>query len=236
MISWIYLNNDKTKYQISSEGFVISTMYNGVKGDTRKLRHNHDKDGYCIITLNHKDKKYTRKLHRLVAEAFIPNPDNYPEVNHKNGNKDDNNFSNLEWTTTTKNIHHAMNTNLRYRINSDEYIHEVCMLLEENKLSVPEISEKTGVSTSTIRKILYGQNWKSISSNYDLSKFNKKGYKTIKKVSNKMTDKTVIRICKLLERSVPATKIAKLAKVTPRMVYGIKYRESYTEITKKFNF
>ena len=53
---WIYLNNEQSKYKILSSGFVLSTNYAGT-GETRKLKNSHDKDGYCIITLNHKGKK-----------------------------------------------------------------------------------------------------------------------------------------------------------------------------------
>ena len=61
----------------------------------------------------YKDGKRTVKpIHILVAEAFVPNPENKPEVNHKNGNKHDNNASNLEWVTHKENCEHAWKTGL----------------------------------------------------------------------------------------------------------------------------
>lgn len=71
-----------------------------IKGD-------YDKDGYIRTTMSKDKKKKTKKIHRLVAEAFIPNPNNHPEVNHLDEIKDNNHVSNLEWTTTKGNANHG---------------------------------------------------------------------------------------------------------------------------------
>lgn len=71
-----------------------------------------DKIGYMIVGLNIYNKYKLKKVHRLVAEAFIPNPENKSEVNHKDGNKSNNNVDNLEWTTHQENMKHAYNTGL----------------------------------------------------------------------------------------------------------------------------
>lgn len=67
----------------------------------------YDKDGYIRTTMSKNRKKKTKKLHRLVAEAFIPNPNNYPEVNHLDESKDNNHVNNLEWTTTKGNANYG---------------------------------------------------------------------------------------------------------------------------------
>ena len=62
-----------------------------------------DKDGYLKVCLSKDGKRYVRSVHRLVAEAFIPNPDNLPVINHKNEDKQDNKVENLEWCTVRYN-------------------------------------------------------------------------------------------------------------------------------------
>lgn len=70
------------------------------------------KDGYESIQIFKDSKHHTYKVHRLVAKAFLPNPDNLPEVNHKDGNKCNNTSENLEWCTRGHNIRHAFKNGL----------------------------------------------------------------------------------------------------------------------------
>lgn len=71
--------------------------------------------GYSVINLFKDSKCCPSLLHVLIARHFIPNPGNYPEVNHKNGIKTDNSISNLQWVTYSMNIKHAYDTGLRVK-------------------------------------------------------------------------------------------------------------------------
>lgn len=90
---WSPINGFDGEYEISSFGRVKS-LKSGII-----LRQYEDRGGYLEVHLRKHSKKYHKKIHRLVAEAFLPNPNNYLEVNHKDENKKNNRFDNLEWCT-----------------------------------------------------------------------------------------------------------------------------------------
>lgn len=69
--------------------------------------------GYVAVLLYKNGKQVYRLVHRLLAQTFLSNPTNLPQVNHKDGNKTNNNLNNLEWCTASQNIKHAFETGLR---------------------------------------------------------------------------------------------------------------------------
>lgn len=95
-------------YQISNFGRVKSFRYG--EGKIIKPFIN---NGYYCVGLSRKDDYKKVRVHRLVAKHFIPNPDNKKEVNHIDGNKLNNNVSNLEWSTRSENIKHAFLNGLK---------------------------------------------------------------------------------------------------------------------------
>lgn len=140
-------NRIKSIYLVSENGDVFNTK------SKKYLKHEIDKDGYHRVSLLKKGKRKSAKtlkfnVHRLVAFAFIKNIENKPDVNHIDGDKDNNHYSNLEWCTKYENnIHSWYILNDRHihkgeechqRIFNEELVHKICKLLEQEK-SVSEI-------------------------------------------------------------------------------------------------
>lgn len=102
------------------------------------------------------------KVHRLVAEAFIPNPENKPEVNHKDGNKSNNNWWNLEWCTKSENIKHAHRTGLIKRKGRPKLDNVSLGIVREcivNGFKLSDIARYFRLDPSTISYIKTGSSW-----------------------------------------------------------------------------
>lgn len=148
-------------YTITDKGEVIS--YKGKEPKKLKLQKN--KKGYLFVRLRY----HSPKIHRLVAMAFIPNPENKEQVNHLNG-KNDNSVGNLEWVSNSENREHAIKTGLKNEINYNIAQYD----LEGNLLNVfytaQEALEFLGISNKRSgnigrcikgeRKTAYGYIWK----------------------------------------------------------------------------
>jgi NUMOD4 motif./HNH endonuclease. len=125
--------------------------------------------GYKSIKLKYPDGKYIHKdIHKLMAIAFIPNPDNLPQINHKNGIKTDNRIDNLEWCTPSHNAQHALNTGLKKPLQGEKHGRhiltekEVIEIRKIKNINVIETAKKHGVHKDTIWCILKNKSWKHI--------------------------------------------------------------------------
>ena len=93
--------------------FLEVSNFGEVKSHGKIIKGEITSGGYCRVHISHKGVQYKFLVHRLVAEAFILNPNRLPEVNHIDGNKQNNSVDNLEWCTRSQNTSHAFKTGLR---------------------------------------------------------------------------------------------------------------------------
>lgn len=140
---------------IEDEYYEVSN-YGRVRHDGRVLSGSIHKDGYTFVTI--RGKQHPR--HRLVAEAFIPNPQNKPFVNHKDGNKQNCLSDNLEWCTQSENIRHAYENDLQPKGLSTykgkftaEQRAEIKRLWDNGEFTRRELANKYGVSHTCINDI-----------------------------------------------------------------------------------
>lgn len=146
---WKNIEEDP-RYQISNLGRV-----RGTKG--KIMTPKADTKGYHRVTISGTG---TRKVHRLVAQAFIQNPENKAQVNHKNTIKTDNYASNLEWTTNLENNLHAYRNGLRpYEGKlSDEDV-RLIRFLRKKGLPRKQLMSEFGVSVHVIKDIISKRSW-----------------------------------------------------------------------------
>ena len=174
---WHDIRGYEGLYQISNLGRVKSverTVPSGLKNSgyrtvrERIKRQRVAENGYCYVLLWKNGKSKLHLIHRLVAEAFVPNPDNLPQVNHKDENKLKNIYTNLEWCTAKYNINYGTGTKKRsyqrskklYQLSKDGEVIKIWS-------STHEVHKQTGYSQGNIssccignRKTAYGYIWK----------------------------------------------------------------------------
>lgn len=149
------------------ENYEIDT-YGNVFRDNRQIKPQLNKNGYLRVYLSKNGKVSKKYVHRLVAETYIPNPENLPQINHKDGNKLNNNANNLEWCTAKENINHSFAKGLsyvpkgeknplygRYDINANRHKEIIQYDLYNNFIkkwnSIAEASRKLKISYNGIR-------------------------------------------------------------------------------------
>jgi hypothetical protein len=149
-------------YQVSNYGRVRS---NKKHHEGKILKSNIDRNGYEYVMLYKNKKAKLHLVHRLVAEAFIENPENKTQVNHIDFNKANNYVENLEWSTPKENVVHSrranrlnIETSKRSKLNFSKARQAIEMY--RNGISQTHIAKLFGVDSSTISRTVRGERWR----------------------------------------------------------------------------
>ncbi len=142
------------QYQISNLGNIKNKSNKILVVGKRKSN-----SGYIQVRLSKNGKYYYRYLHRLLAEAFIENNNNYRTVNHIDGNKVNNKLNNLEWASDEQQQRHAFLTNLKHNGKSftKEQLYNIYDLYYRQNVKPRKIADILKRPFGTIRKICYGE-------------------------------------------------------------------------------
>lgn len=218
-----------TGYFVNEQGDVI--------GKRKVLKPCKNKKGYLVVDLSHEKQKLTRLVHRLVAELFLPNPENKPEVNHIDGDKTNNCVDNLEWVTAKENKSHAMQvlgkgygeTHSQATL-TEKQVREVCVMIQEGYRTI-DIHRELDIDLEKIRSIRKGSAWKHVICDYTFPKgLSCRG----------ISDQTFLWICHQLEEGKTYPQIRELyhgkCKLSPQTVSAIKTRQTRPHLSKDFKF
>lgn len=162
-------------YYVTNDGRVWT---NKRKNGIERFMKQRNMDGYMHVVL-YKDGKYKNCcVHRLVAQAYIPNPDNKPYINHIDGNRANNNVSNLEWCTQKENVLHSINVLGKWSNSENqrklaselgkslrkltmEQANELRRLHKEEHISLTKLSEMYNLNLTSVKRILNGKAYKN---------------------------------------------------------------------------
>ena len=154
---------DFESYKISNLGRVLNKDGIELKQKTKT------NSGYLQIHLWDGTKHHHKYIHRLIAEAFLPNPNNYRTVNHKDGNKTNNTLDNLEWCSDERQQREAFRLGLKKKVGrylSDELIFTIYDYFFKKNIKPRRISEILDLPFGTVKKICYRERCKDLFEEY----------------------------------------------------------------------
>ena len=166
---WKDIKSWEGLYQVSNFGRVKSLRYERILKPNKPRRGN-NRTGYCHVILCDRNRRVSAKVNKLVAEAFVPNPNNLPTVRYIDGNKMNNNASNLIWSTHKDNTAHAIelgNVNhngensalSRYTENT---IQSIRREFDKGGVTKKALSDKYGMSYTNVLRIINRDIWNHI--------------------------------------------------------------------------
>ena len=243
----IIIDGIDTGYIIDSNG----TVFYKTRGKTpqyKVLKPHTNHRGYYLVNIYADKKMYAKQVHRLVAEAFIPNySEEKTQVNHIDGDKSNNDISNLEWVSPKENIAHALSHGLIHNIGDTAssakitctIAADICKYLEDKSLSVPDIARICNVSIDTVRDIRRGKTWKHVSYKYNIHGKRKdgRGLAGENNPKAKISVVAVHEICTMISTgkySLP--QISRILSVPYRTIQHIYDRSSWKKVSKKYKF
>lgn len=139
----------------SIKGFLLASRFN--------------RKGYNKAMIYYNGESKSMSVHRLVAEIFVPNPENKPQVNHKNGIKSDNRAINLEWVTNEENKDHALASDLYWRgeknhstVLTNEQVLEARRRHKWGGATITQLAKEMGVHMQTMNSVINKRTWKHL--------------------------------------------------------------------------
>lgn len=217
----IYLNGVTSDYEISNTGLVRNITNNSLRSPFLR-------NGYYGVVLYRHGDQYPCSIHRLVAEYFVPNPcpDKNVYVDHIDGNKLNNHYTNLEWVTPKENKQRAIKLGLDnphhgnqakgstsgVSKHTESQAHSACILLEKG-LTNKEISNMLGIDTEFVRSLKRG-GWKHVTSQYNIPKPEKRNY---------YSDEIRNNIRTMIDSNLSDVEIANKLNLEDPLSYGRRY-------------
>lgn len=158
----------ETRKKIADSNYSVSPDGKIYNDNTGRLKVPAISKGYYKVDLYKDGKRETKRIHRLVAESFIPNPNGLPEINHKDGNRLNNSIDNLEWVNRSQNMIHAYSTGLTKPHPSYGMLGKknpnggskgkpiICVETNEYFKNAAEAERRLGISDSCILDVIHG--------------------------------------------------------------------------------